>query len=71
MNQLAPPIVSQSIHPHTPVPHSLKHALNFPFSLAELKGVLNTVKDSSRGEDRLLCSFFVNLNEVALTYVLV
>lgn len=70
MDQLAPPTVAES-YDYIPFNSPLSESsLNDLFSLAELKGVLDSVKDSSPGEDGIPYSFFVNLNDESLSYYL-
>lgn len=67
MDHMAPSFVPEqsSVSPST-VSNCDASNLNSPFSLAELKGVLSHVKDSSPGEDGIPYSFIVSLSDSTL-----
>ncbi|CAF4745738.1 unnamed protein product [Pieris macdunnoughi] len=69
MDHLAPPSVPEQGFPPLSIPAYISDdqtGLNAPFSLIELKGVLNNVKDSTPGEDGIPYSFLKNLSDRVL-----
>lgn len=74
MDHLAPPSVPEQEFPPVSIPAYIANddlsSLNSPFSLIELKGVLNNLKDSTPGEDGIPYSFLKNLSDrVLLLYL--
>lgn len=71
LDKLAPPTVLNQHNILYSIDHETHNCvLSTPFSLVELKGILENVKDSSPGDDCIPYSFVANLDEVSLTYYL-
>ena len=72
LDNLAPPSVPQCYFLENTVSPSNRNqsALDAPFSLSELKGILSYVKDSSPGHDGIPYSFLCNLTDPSLEYFL-
>lgn len=70
MDRLAPPYVPECPMVITPTLNYCNNALNSPFTLIELKGVLSSTKDSAPGEDGIPYSFLSNLDDNSLSYYL-
>lgn len=73
LDKLAPPSVPEQIIIPTPLSSEVISnpiGLNSPFSLSELKGVLDNVKDSAPGLDGIPYSFISHLSDNTLSYFL-
>lgn len=71
LNKLAPLSVPNLDSLPSPYPSSIPpHKLNEPFSNLELARILNFLKDSSPGLDRIPYSFYVNCGSTAKEFIL-